>query len=55
MNENVLLPTLNHVPDPSLPEAFMPGESMESRHRVTLLNSFGFGGANCCLVVERDP
>lgn len=55
MRRGVVLPTLNHIPDSSLPDAFIPAESMEYRHGVTLLNSFGFGGTNVSLVVERGP
>jgi 3-oxoacyl-[acyl-carrier-protein] synthase II len=51
MNEAVVLPTLNHRPDPALPEAFIPTSAIEFTHRVTLLNSFGFGGTNASLVV----
>ena len=52
MARGILLPTLNHVPDPDLPRAFFPTEAVAYRHRVTLLNSFGFGGTNASLVVE---
>jgi 3-oxoacyl-[acyl-carrier-protein] synthase II len=52
MNERVLLPTLNYVPDPSLPRAFIPDEAIAYEHKMTLLNSFGFGGTNTSLVVE---
>ena len=51
MNLGVLLPTLNHIPDPALPEAFFPTEATEFAHKLTLLNSFGFGGTNASLVV----
>jgi 3-oxoacyl-[acyl-carrier-protein] synthase II len=50
MRRSVLLPTLNHIPDPALPEAFFPTEASERAHRLTLLNSFGFGGTNASLV-----
>jgi len=53
MQEGVVLPTLNHVPDPSLPEAFLPPKALEYPHRRTLLNAFGFGGTNVSLVLER--
>ena len=52
MKEGVVLPTLNHVPDSRLPAAFLPTKAFEHRHRITLLNSFGFGGTNASLVVE---
>lgn len=53
MQRGVVLPTLNHRPDPRLPEACMPPCAREHRHGVTLLNSFGFGGTNVSLVLER--
>ena len=53
MQEGVVLPTLNHVPDPGLPEAFLPPKALEHPHRLTLLNAFGFGGTNVSLIVER--
>lgn len=52
MDRSVLLPTLNYLPDPALPSAFIPAAASEHRHRVTLLNSFGFGGTNASIVVE---
>ena len=52
MNRGVVLPTLNHIPDPSLPEAFFPTKAIAYKHAVTLLNSFGFGGTNASLIVE---
>jgi 3-oxoacyl-[acyl-carrier-protein] synthase II len=51
MNQRVLLPTLNYEPDPLLPRAFIPREAVAHDHKVTLLNSFGFGGTNSSLVV----
>jgi 3-oxoacyl-[acyl-carrier-protein] synthase II len=53
MNKDTILPTLNYVPDPSLPDAFISSEAIDYSHRITLLNSFGFGGTNTCLVLER--
>lgn len=55
MGAGVVLPTLNHVPDPALPELLFLPRATEWRHRLTLLNSFGFGGTNVSLVVERGP
>lgn len=55
LREGVVLPTLNHVPDPALPAAWIPGEATEHAHDLTLLNSFGFGGTNVSLVLERGP
>lgn len=55
MQHGVALPTLNHRPDPRLPEALVPPEALEHAHGVTLLNSFGFGGTNVSLVLEGGP
>lgn len=52
MNKRVLLPTLNYVFDSSLPPAFIANEATAYEHRITLLNSFGFGGTNTALIVE---
>lgn len=52
MGQGVALPTLNHTPDPNLPEALIPPKAIEHRHGVTLQNSFGFGGTNVSLVLE---
>jgi 3-oxoacyl-[acyl-carrier-protein] synthase II len=51
MHTATLLPTLNYLPDPDLPEACIPTVATTYAHRLTLLNSFGFGGTNASLVV----
>jgi 3-oxoacyl-[acyl-carrier-protein] synthase II len=51
MQTAILLPTLNYLPDPDLPEACIPTAATTYEHRLTLLNSFGFGGTNASLVV----
>ena len=53
MNASTLLPTLNHEPDPELPKAFVPTEALEYPHATTLINSFGFGGTNVCMVLGK--
>lgn len=53
MRRGVVLPTLNHVRDDRLPEAFVPPRAIDYDHDVTLLNSFGFGGTNVSFVLER--
>lgn len=52
MRRNTVLPTLNYIPDPTLPEAMVPTKSIAYPHDITLLNSFGFGGTNVSLVLE---
>lgn len=53
MVQGVLPPTLNYEPDPELPPAMISPRAFEYSHRVTLSNSFGFGGTNVSLVLER--
>ncbi|HXM71556.1 MAG TPA: beta-ketoacyl-[acyl-carrier-protein] synthase family protein, partial [Thermoanaerobaculia bacterium] len=55
MREGVVLPTLNHLPDPALPPAWIPAAATAHQHELTLLNSFGFGGTNVSLVLEQGP
>jgi len=49
----VLPPTLSYRQDPELPRARILGEADDYPHRVTLSNSFGFGGTNVSFVLER--
>ena len=47
-------PTINYeTPDPECGLDYVPGESRSGRIEVALSNSFGFGGANVCLVLKR--
>ena len=45
-----VLPTLNHLPDPELAGVDFVGESRAHTHEFVLSNSFGFGGTNCCVI-----
>jgi len=40
-------------PDPELPEASLPRETLETRLETALSNSFGFGGHNSSLLLKR--
>ncbi len=51
LNHDVVLPTLNYIPDERLPKAFVPTRAMEHEHHLTLINSFGFGGTNVSFVL----
>jgi 3-oxoacyl-[acyl-carrier-protein] synthase II len=55
MRTGIMLPTLNHVPDPALPKTLIRSTATAEPHQRTLVNAFGFGGTNVCLVVERRP
>lgn len=51
MRQGLVLPTVNHIPDPSLVDLdVVPNLPRRHMHEFVLSNSFGFGGTNCCLV-----
>ncbi len=51
MQQGLLLPTINHIPDPALADVdVVPNHSRRHPHETVLTNAFGFGGTNCCLV-----
>jgi len=53
MRQQVILPTINHVPDPALADVdVVPGTARRQAHEFVLSNAFGFGGTNCCLVLR---
>ena len=55
MGRSTILPTINHeYPDPKCDLDYVPNEARIKDHRISLSNSFGFGGQNACLCVGRD-
>jgi len=51
--DSILPPTLNLThPDPDCDLDYVPGQARDQHPGVILSNSFGFGGVNCCLVLE---
>lgn len=53
MQEGLILPTINHVPDPAL-EGFdlVPDAARRQHYEIALSNAFGFGGTNCCVIFK---
>lgn len=52
MTRDVILPTVNYLPDETLPQLDVVTDARRERHARVLSNSFGFGGCNVCLVVS---
>ncbi|MDO8722889.1 MAG: beta-ketoacyl-[acyl-carrier-protein] synthase family protein [Syntrophales bacterium] len=51
MQQGVILPTINHIPDPQFDGLdFVANEARRRRYEIALSNAFGFGGTNCCVV-----
>ncbi len=54
MTEGRIHPTINYEqPDPDCDLDYVPNAARDADVRVTLKNSFGFGGQNACLVFRR--
>jgi 3-oxoacyl-[acyl-carrier-protein] synthase II len=49
----VLTPTMNYTRDPALDLDYVPNARREREVNVALSNSFGFGGCNATLVLQR--
>jgi len=51
MVKGVILPTINHLPDPELADIdVVPNFPRQMKYELALSNAFGFGGTNCCVV-----
>jgi 3-oxoacyl-[acyl-carrier-protein] synthase II len=54
MQRGLLLPTINHTPDPAI-GLDLVAEGVRSREQTFVLkNAFGFGGCNACVVLQRQ-
>ncbi len=54
MRREEILPTINYENrDPKCDLDYVPNETRPKRHRISLSNSFGFGGQNACLCLAR--
>jgi 3-oxoacyl-[acyl-carrier-protein] synthase II len=54
MERGAVPPTINlDDPDPDCPLCHVPNEARPHPVRVAVSNSFGFGGSNTCLVLEK--
>ena len=51
MGKGVILPTINHLPDPNFPDIdVVPNVLRKKNVEIALSNAFGFGGTNCCVI-----
>ncbi|MBU0943104.1 MAG: beta-ketoacyl-[acyl-carrier-protein] synthase family protein [Proteobacteria bacterium] len=53
MKEDVLLPTINYLPDPEIEIDCVANTKRQLPQEYVLKNSFGFGGCNSCAVLKR--
>ena len=53
MRRGVLLPTINHRPDPAIDLDCVAEGARNLSQEFVLKNAFGFGGCNACLVFRR--
>lgn len=54
VQEDVMPPTINQqTADPNCDLDYIPNQARESKVKTALSNSFGFGGQNACLVIEK--
>ena len=56
IEDGVIHPTINYeYPDPACDLDYVPNVKREADVKTVLSNSFGFGGQNACLVLQRVP
>jgi 3-oxoacyl-[acyl-carrier-protein] synthase II len=53
LQEQVIPPTINYLPDPELDLDYVPDHARPSRLDTVVTAAFGFGGTNNCLVFRR--
>lgn len=53
LQQGVILPTVNHIPDPELDDVdVVPNQARRQHYEFFLSNAFGFGGTNCCIIFK---
>jgi len=53
LQQAVILPTVNHIPDPELDDVdVVPNQARRQHYEFFLSNAFGFGGTNCCIIFK---
>jgi 3-oxoacyl-[acyl-carrier-protein] synthase II len=53
MNAGFIPPTINlNIPDPELDLDYVPNQARIGIIKTAMLNSFGFGGQNACLIIQ---
>ncbi len=53
MRKDTILPTINYTPDPELVLDCVADGARRASQEFVLKNSFGFGGCNACMVLQR--
>jgi 3-oxoacyl-[acyl-carrier-protein] synthase II len=53
LQEQLIPPTINYLPDPELDLDYVPNEARATRLDTVMTAAFGFGGTNNCLIFGR--